>query len=128
VTTSPLDGGLLSACGATAVPIAWGQTDDALQTKVVSGVYVQTPMYLVMKFNEVAPDITEMAGAYTPMLIFMDLKRFEKLPDFAKQAIEKAAREIQANSFKIDTEGTKPWAEKLKTSNVKVFADSRNTP
>jgi TRAP-type transport system periplasmic protein len=121
VTTSPLDGGLLDAWGATAVPIAWGQTYDALQTKVVSGVYVQTPMYLAMKFDEVAPSITDTAGAYTPMLIFMDLKRFERLPDFARQAIETAARELQANSFRIDAEGTKPWSEKLKTSNVKVY-------
>lgn len=121
VTTSPLDGGLLNAWGATAVPIAWGQTYDALQTNVVRGVYVQTPMYLAMKFNEVAPNITQTEGAFTPMLIFMDQKRFDRLPADVRVAIDKAAAEVQADSFKIDDAGTRQWEEKLKASNAKVY-------
>ncbi len=109
VTKSPLDGALLRAWGAVATPVDWSETYDAVQQKVVRGLYIQRPVHAMMKFNEVAPHVTLTSGAWTPMMVFMDLDRFESLPDWARNAIDKASSELQAASFDID----KDYAEQL---------------
>jgi TRAP-type transport system periplasmic protein len=102
VTKSPLDGALLRAWGAVATPVDWSETYDAVQQKVVRGLYVQDPVHVMMKFNEVAPNVTLTGGAWTPMMIFMDWDRYQSLPDWARSAIDRAGRELQDASFDID--------------------------
>lgn len=102
VTKSPLDGALLRAWGAVATPVDWSETYDAVQQKVVRGLYIQRPVHAMMKFNEVAPNVTLTGGAWTPMMVFMDLERFRSLPDWARDAIDRAGRELQSASFDID--------------------------
>lgn len=102
VTKSPLDGALLRAWGAVSTPIAWSETYDAVQQKVVRGLYIQKPVHAMMKFHEVSPNVTLTGGAWTPMVIFMDGKRFNKLPKWAQEAVEKAAADLRAKAFGID--------------------------
>jgi TRAP-type C4-dicarboxylate transport system substrate-binding protein len=102
VTKSPLDGALLRAWGAAATPVDWSETYDAIHQKVARGLYIPQGIYVKMKFNEVAPQVTLTGGAWTPMMFFMDLKRYQKLPDWARAAIDKAADELQAAAFDID--------------------------
>ncbi len=102
VTKSPLDGALLRSWGATATPVDWSETYDAVRQKVVRGLYVQQGVYVMMKFNEVAPQMTLTNGAWTPMMLFMDIKRYRALPEWARAAIDKASDELQAAAFDID--------------------------
>ena len=102
VTKSPLDGALLRAWGATATPVDWSETYDAVRQKVVRGLYVQQGVYVMMKFNEVAPNMTVTNGAWTPMMFFMDIERYKKLPDWARAAIDKASDDLQTAAFEID--------------------------
>lgn len=102
VTPSPLDGALLQAWGATPTSIPWAETYDALSLKIVRGIYIQKGVWAGLKFFEVTPYVTETGGAWTPMMIFMDLKRFQKLPQEARDAIERAASELQEASWDID--------------------------
>ncbi len=102
VTKSPLDGALLRSWGAVATPVAWAETYDAVQQKVVRGLYIQKPVHAMMKFFEVSPYVTLTGGAWTPMIIFMDLKRFEKLPGWAQSAVDAAAADLRAKAFDID--------------------------
>ncbi|MDB3935238.1 TRAP transporter substrate-binding protein [Granulosicoccus sp.] len=111
VTTSPLDGALLRAWGAVSTPIAWSETYDAIQQKVVSGLYVQQPVHAMMKFHEVTKYVTLTDGAWTPMMIFMDRNRFEELPVWAQEAVDKAAADIREQSFAIDQEYIKNIGE-----------------
>ena len=104
VTKSPLDGALLRAWGAVATPIPWAETYDAVQQKVVRGLYIQNPVHAMMKFHEVSEHVTLTGGAWTPMVIFMDLKRFNGLPDWARKAIDTAASDLRSKAFKIDAE------------------------
>lgn len=124
VTTSPLDGALLRAWGAVATPVAWAETYDAVQQKVVRGLYVQKTVHAMMKFYEVAPNVTLTNGAWTPMLIFMDLKRFEALPDWAQQAIDKSAADLRSKVFEIDAR----YAEKLGAANADKVSYYTPTP
>ncbi len=114
VTKSPLDGALLRAWGAVTTPVAWAETYDAVQQKVVRGLYIQKSVHAMMKFHEVSPYVTLTGGAWTPMIIFMDLKKFESLPSWAQQAIDKAAADLRAKVFEID--GT--YAGKMGAKNV----------
>ena len=109
VTKSPLDGALLRAWGAVATPVDWSETYDAVQQKVVRGLYIQRPVHAMMKFNEVAPNVTLTGGAWTPMMVFMDLERYQSLPEWARNALDRAAAELQAASFDIDSD----YAERL---------------
>lgn len=102
VTKSPLDGALLRAWSAVSTPIAWAETYDAVQQKVVRGLYIQKSVHAMMKFHEVSANVTLTGGAWTPMVIFMDGKRFDKLPKWAQDAIDKAAADLRAKAFGID--------------------------
>lgn len=102
VTKSPLDGALLRAWGAVATPVDWAETYDAVQQKVVRGLYIQKAVHTMMKFNEVSPFVTLTGGAFTPMIIFMDRSRYEGLPAWARTAIDRASDELQAEAFDID--------------------------
>lgn len=114
VTKSPLDGALLRAWGAVSTPVAWAETYDAVQQKVVRGLYIQKSVHAMMKFYEVAKYVTLTGGAWTPMVIFMDEKRFEKLPPWAREAVDKAAADLRARSFAIDQK----YAAKMGAKNV----------
>lgn len=102
VTKSPLDGGLLRSWGATAVPVDWSDTYDAVRQKVARGLYLPQGIYVLMKFNEVAPKVTMTSGAWTPMMFFMDINRYNKLPDWARAAVDKASDDLQTAAFDID--------------------------
>ena len=104
VTKSPLDGALLKSWGAVTTPVAWAETYDAVQQKVVRGLYIPKSIHAMMKFHEVSPYVTMTGGAWTPMIIFMDMKRFEGLPDWAQQALDKAAADLRGKVFAIDAE------------------------
>ena len=114
VTKSPLDGALIRSWGAVATPVAWAETYDALQQNVVSGLYIQKSVHSMMKFFEVAPFVTLTGGAWTPMVIFMDQDRYESLPAWAQEALDKASADLRAEVFEIDGR----YAEKLAAANA----------
>jgi TRAP-type C4-dicarboxylate transport system substrate-binding protein len=114
VTKSPLDGALLRAWGAVSTPVAWAETYDAVQQKVVRGLYIQKSVHAMMKFHEVSKYVTLTGGAWTPMVIFMDQKRFERLPQWAQDAVDKAAADLRDQSFAIDQK----YAAKMGAKNV----------
>lgn len=123
VTRSPLDGALVRAWGGVAVPIQWSETYDALQQGVVNGIYIQNGVWAAMKFWEVAPHATETGGAFTPMVFFMDRSRFQKLPEWAQDAIVQASDELQRDAFDIDERFTSEWEAKIEDgpSDVAVY-------
>lgn len=114
VTKSPLDGALLRSWGAVATPIAWAETYDAVQQNVVRGLYIQKTVHAMMKFYEVAPNVTLTNGAWTPMLVFMDMKRFEALPAWAQKAVDESAANLRSRVFEIDAQ----YAAKLGAANA----------
>jgi TRAP-type C4-dicarboxylate transport system substrate-binding protein len=124
VTKSPLDGALLRAWGAVSTPVAWAETYDAVQQKVVRGLYIQKSVHAMMKFHEVSKYVTLTGGAWTPMVIFMDQKRFEKLPQWARDAVDKAAADLRDQSFAIDQK----YAAKMGAKNVAKVNYYQPTP
>lgn len=117
VTKSPVELNLIKTWGAIAVPFDWGQLYEGLQTGVVDGMYIPDAYVAAQKFYEVAKFITVTGGAWNAHIIFMDKKRYDRLPQWAKQDLKKVGDEIRAQSFKVDAE----WmAKHLKASEGKV--------
>lgn len=120
VTKSPLDGALIDAWGGSPTPVPWPETYDSLQQKVVQGIYIQKGVWAGLKFLEVTPYVTDVGGAWTPMMLFMDLKRFQKLSPDAQAAINKAADELQQSSWQIDAEYMAKFEAKAAAAGNKV--------
>jgi tripartite ATP-independent transporter DctP family solute receptor len=104
VTKSPVELNLMKTWGATAVPFDWSQLYEGLSTGVVDGYYIPDAYVAAQKFYEVAKFITATGGAWNAHIIFMDKKRYDRLPGWAKQDLEKIGQEIREQSFKIDAE------------------------
>ncbi len=88
------------------------------------GLYIQKSVHAMMKFHEVSEYVTLTGGAWTPMVIFMDQKRFEGLPQWAQDAVDKAAADLRARSFAIDQE----YAAKMGAKNVAKINYYQPTP
>ena len=120
VTKSPVELNLMKTWGATAVPFDWAQLYEGLSTGVVDGYYIPDAYVAAQKFYEVAKHITNTGGAWNSHIIFMDKKRYDRLPDWAKQTINQIGDEIRAQSFKVDAE----WMakqNKILEGKVKVY-------
>ena len=120
VTKSPVELNLMKTWGATAVPFDWAQLYEGLSTGVVDGYYIPDAYVAAQKFYEVAKHITNTGGAWNAHIIFMDKKRYDRLPDWAKQNLSQIGDEIRAQSFKVDAE----WMakqNKILEGKVKVY-------
>lgn len=120
VTKSPVEFNLMKTWGATAVPFDWAQLYEGLSTGVVDGYYIPDAYVAAQKFYEVAKYITHTGGGWNAHIIFMDKKRYDRLPDWAKKDIERVGDEIRATSFKVDAD----WMakqDKILEGRVKVY-------
>jgi len=104
VTKSPVELNLMKTWGATAVPFDWSQLYEGLSTGVVDGYYIPDAYVAAQKFYEVAKFITVTGGAWNAHIMFMDKKRHDRLPDWAKQDLSNIGQEIRDLSFKVDAQ------------------------
>ena len=104
VTKSPVELSLMKTWGAVAVPFDWAQLYEGLSTGVVDGFYVPDAYVAAQKFYEVSKYLTRTGGAWNAHVIFMDKKRYERLPDSAKKVVDSLGNDIRAKSFKVDAE------------------------
>ncbi len=103
VTKSPTEFNLVQAWGAVPVPYDWASLYEGLQSGVVQGMYLQNPFTAAAKFYEVANHITEVSGAWSAHPIMMTVERYDALPDWAQEAIDKVGQDLQREGFAYDT-------------------------
>lgn len=101
-TAGPVEINLFRAWGAVPTPYAWANIYEGLQTGVVQGMYGPAAYMAAIRLHEVAPFMTRTGGAFNVHLYFMDLERFNGLPEWARDAIERAGVETQRRSWDID--------------------------
>lgn len=104
VTKTPIELNLIAGWGGVAVPYDWGQLYEGLQTKVVNGMYIPDAYVAAQKFYEVTPYITRTGGGLNTHIIFMDERRYRRLPDWAREVVDRVSKDVQQASFKIDME------------------------
>ncbi|HEY2970800.1 MAG TPA: TRAP transporter substrate-binding protein [Casimicrobiaceae bacterium] len=120
VTKTEVELTLINTWGGTAVPYDWGQLYEGLQTKVVDGMYIPDAYVAAQKFYEVAPYITKTGGGWNSHIIFMDLKRYQQLPDWARQVVDRVGKEVEARGFAVDAEWMAKYTKQLE-GKVKVY-------
>jgi tripartite ATP-independent transporter DctP family solute receptor len=102
VTKSPTEFNLVKAWGAAPVPYDWASLYEGLQSGVVEGMYLQNPFTAAGKFYEVVSNVTMVGGAWSAHPILMSKDRYDKLPDWAREAIDKAGADVQKAGFTYD--------------------------
>ena len=106
VTKSPVELNLVKTWGGVAVPYDWAQLYEGLQNGVVDGMYIPDAYVAAQKFYEVSKFITQTGGGWNTHILFIDNKRYDKLPPAAQQILDRIGKEIRADSFKVDAEWT----------------------
>ena len=107
-TKSPIENTLFKSWGATAIPFDWAQVYEGLQTGVIDGMYVPNAFLGAQRFYEVVKYTTHMTASFPMNTYFLEKKRYDRLPDWAKRILANIGDDIRARSFKVDTE----WAAK----------------
>lgn len=121
VTKSPTEFNLVKAWGAVPVPYDWAQLYEGLQSGVVQGMYLQDAFTSAGKFFEVVKHVTVVSGAYSAHPIMMDLARYNKLPQWAKEAMGKVGADLMRESNGFDVEWVKT-AEQAMQGKVKSYS------
>lgn len=120
VTKTPIELALIQGWGGVPVPYDWATLYEGLQTKIVNGMYIPDAYVAAQRFYEVTPYITRTGGGLNTHIIFMELNRYKGLPAFAKEAIDRTAKDLRDAGFKVDME----WREKANKElegKVKVY-------
>lgn len=120
VTKTPVELMLVKTWGAIAVPYDWSQLYEGLQNGVVDGMYIPDAYVSSSKFYEVTKFITAVGGTWSGHIIFMDKKRYDKLPDWTKDILARIGKEMKETSFKVDAEWT-ARAVKILEGKVKYY-------
>lgn len=120
VTKSPVEFTLIKAWGGVPIPYDWTQLYQGLQTGVVNGQYVQQPWQDLAKLHEVTKHYTIMGGAWGANVVYMHEKRFQKLPKWGQEALQKAMDEFVPAAIALDDAWTAKGAANIK-NNVKTY-------
>lgn len=102
VTKSPTEFNLVKAWGAVPVPYDWAQLYEGLQSRVVQGMYLQDTFTAAGKFTEVVKHVTAVGAAFSAHPILMSLDRYQKLPAWAREAIDKTGADLMRQGLALD--------------------------
>jgi len=120
VTKSPVEFTLIKSWGGVPIPYDWTQLYQGLQTGVVEGQYVQQPWQSLTKLYEVTKHYTIMGGAWGANVIYMHEERVQKLPGWAKEALQKAMDDFVPAAAALDAAWTAKGAAIIK-KNVETY-------
>jgi TRAP-type C4-dicarboxylate transport system substrate-binding protein len=120
VTKTPIEMALIQGWGGVPVPYDWATLYEGLQTKIVNGMYIPDAYVAAQRFYEVTPFITRTGGGLNTHIFFMSSSRYRALPDWAKEAVNKTAKDLREAAFKIDIEWREKADKELK-GKVKVY-------
>ncbi|MEZ5649680.1 MAG: TRAP transporter substrate-binding protein [Burkholderiaceae bacterium] len=102
VTKSPVEFNLIKAWGAAPIPYDWASLYEGLQSGVVQGMYLQDVFTSSGKFYEVVKHITRVEAAFSAHPLLMTKKRYDSLPDWAREAIDRVGKDMQREGFAVD--------------------------
>lgn len=102
VTKSPTEFNLVQGWGGVPIPYAWASLYEGLQSGVVQGMYLQDVFVSAAKFYEVTKFVTRVESSYSGRPVMMSKERYEGLPDWARDAIDKVAVDIANEALNYD--------------------------
>jgi tripartite ATP-independent transporter DctP family solute receptor len=106
---------LVSALGANATPMNFGEVYSGLQTGVIDGAENNWPSYESTKHFEVSKFYSQTEHSLSPEVLVMSKKSFDKLPAADQALVRAAAKESVAKMREL-------WDAREKASEAKVKA------
>ena len=121
VTKSPAAFNLFKAWGAVPVPYDWAQVYMGLQANIVNGLYISTPVLDLVKFYEVANNVTYTGGAWTGYGMYMDAKFYWNLSPELRKVVDMASDAAQRTHFVYDLISVQKGVASLIAKGVKFY-------
>jgi len=125
VTKSPVEFSMIKDWGAIPVPYDWGQLYEGLQSGVVQGMYIPHLFIALRKFHEVTPYITETGGGMVLLNTSMATKRYDGLPKWGRDVIDKVFKEFHDENLAVDRLASAQAVEILE-SQAKIYRPSKD--
>ncbi len=108
------------ALGADPTPMAWGELFTALQQGVVDGQENPVPIIYTQKVFEVQKYLSLTGHVFSPALILMSQRQFDRLPDELQELVQKAAQESAVYQRSVITEMENEQIEKLEAEGMVI--------
>jgi len=108
------------ALGADPTPMAWGELFTALQQGVVDGQENPVPIIYTQKVYEVQKYLSLTGHVFSPALILMSQRQFDRLPDELQELVQKAAQESAVYQRSVITEMENEQIEKLEAEGMVI--------
>lgn len=113
VMGSPIQSRMFEALGATPTVISGAEIYNAVQTGVIQGAENSAAVIELLKWYEVAPELSISAVSYIVRPMFFNAKRFRQFPTDIQQAIERAGLEAMAYERSVEMGQDDPTLERL---------------
>lgn len=122
VMGSPIQSRMFEALGAIPTVISSDEIYNAIQTGVIEGAENSAAVIDLLKWYEVAKDISFTSVSYIVRPLFFNAKRFRSFPAPLREAMLKSATEAMAYERGIEMGQDDPTLEKLEASGkVKIY-------
>ena len=122
VMGSPIQSRMFAALGASPTVISSDEIYNAIQTGVIEGAENSAAVIDLLKWYEVAKDVSFTSVSYIVRPLFFNAKRLRSFPKELQDAMIKAAPEAMAYERSIEMGQDDPTLEKLeKSGKVKVY-------
>ena len=112
---NPIHLAAFKVMGANPTPMAFGELFSAMQQKVVDGQENPWGTIFLQNFFEVQKFATDSGHIYSPFVLLISKKFWDKLPDDLKTVVQDAANESKVHNRKLNREMNAEYLEKLKT-------------
>jgi TRAP-type C4-dicarboxylate transport system substrate-binding protein len=121
VMESPIYVTMMKAFGAAPTPIPWPETYTAVQQKVVDGLELPIPAYMMAKMYEVAKYLTLDGHSYSVDFLLINEKFFQSLPARTQNIIKSAAISAAIGGRGIHQLDSALGMAKMKDLGVQVY-------
>jgi tripartite ATP-independent transporter DctP family solute receptor len=111
---------LVSALGANATPMNFGEVYSGLQTKLIDGAENNWPSYESTKHFEVSKFYSQTEHSLSPEVLVMSKKSFDKLSKEDQAIVKAAAKESVAEMRKLWDAREKSAEEKVKAGGAQI--------
>ncbi len=120
VMQNPIYIDAFTALGANAVPMAWTETLTALQQGTIDG--QENPLNVIVAYNinESNKHLSLTKHAYSPNVIMMSMKTWNKLSAEQQKTVESAAQAAAEHNREIDNKMEIEWLQELKNKGMEV--------
>ncbi|AGB42405.1 tripartite ATP-independent periplasmic transporter solute receptor, DctP family [Halobacteroides halobius DSM 5150] len=111
------------AMGANPTPMAFGELFSAMQQGVVDGQENPWGTIYLQNFYEVQDYVTNTGHVYSPFVLMVSEKFYDKLPSDLQKILRETAKEVKDYQRKINREMNAKYREKLKDKmNVTILS------